>query len=194
MMNLDQYFHVMTWEYFFKCSDKTVLEIGPLHGEHSKLILQQNPKSLDLIDIDAGVCKNLESLGVNKNLRYIINQDIHKFLEHEHLVDVVVCLGLIYHLHSPIKLLELIVNATRAQIIILDGPITEQCMFQDDPLGYTYTNFNKLERKTNLSLLLPFAEIKKFMDLLGYRLIKYETMSVPDFWKNNIWMAIWERE
>lgn len=193
MITKDQYFHVLTWEYFYFCTDKAVLEIGPLHGEHSNLILQREPKSLDLIDIDPEVCKDLERLCTNKNLRYIINQDVNKFLEYEHLVDVVVCLGLIYHLHSPIKLLELIVNATKAKTIMLDGANVEHHEYYNDSLGYKYTNFNNLERKTNLSLMLPFAEINRFMTLLGYKLLKYETMSIPDFWKDNIWMAIWER-
>ena len=194
MISKEQYFHLLTWEYFFHCTDKSILEIGPLHGEHSELILKKEPRSLDLIDIDPEVCRDLNRLTAYKNLRYTINADVMKFLEHEHLVDVVICLGLIYHLHSPIKLLELIVNATKARIIILDGAVSDQYMLYEDPLGYQYTNFNQLERKTNLSLLLPFGEIKKIMSLLGYKLLKHETMSVPDFWKNNIWMGIWERE
>lgn len=194
MISKDQYFHLLTWEYFYHCTDKSVLEIGPLHGEHSELILNREPRSLDLLDIDPEVCQDLQRLEHYKNLRYIINKDVFKFLEYEHLADVVVCLGLVYHLHSPIKLLELIVNSTKAKIIILDSAVSDQYLFYDDPLGYKYNNFGSLERKTNLSLILPFAEINRFMNLLGYKLLKRENMSIPDFWKNNIWMAIWERQ
>ena len=33
---------------------------------------------------------------------------------------------------------------------------------------------NNIERKTNLSLILPFTDIDRFMTLLGYKLLKYE--------------------
>ena len=193
-MTKELYFHLLTWEYFHLCTDKTVLEIGPLHGEHSKLILKKEPRGLDLLDIDPDVCKRLMSLTSHKDLKNIICADIMQFLEREYLVDVVVCMGLIHHLHSPINLLELIVNATKAKTIILDGVVSDHIMYYDDELGYEYTRFNRLERKTNLSLILPFNEINRFMSLLGYKLLKHENISVPDFWKENFWLGIWERQ
>ncbi len=193
-LTVTEYFHLLRWEYFYLCSDKSVLEIGPLHGEHSKIILSAGCSNLDLIDIDPEVCKDLMKLTSYSNLRSIACSDVTEFLIKEYPVDVTVCLGLIYHLHSPIKLLELIVNSTRSKHVILDGIDVNQFSLYEDPLGYTYTKFNQLERKTNLSLMMPFKEIDNVMSLLGYKLIKYEFLEVPDFWKNNIWMAIWERQ
>ena len=58
-MTLDEYLTLMSDEYFSICQNKSVIEIGPNDGIHTKLIVNHSPKYLELIEPDT---KNSEKL------------------------------------------------------------------------------------------------------------------------------------
>ena len=102
---------------FSICENKTVLEIGPFSGWHTALITSYNPKHLTVVE------PNIESQKVLCDQfphASVIVDDIYYFLEKYFNADVVVCCGVLYHLHSPIYLLEQIVNKVNPKYIILE--------------------------------------------------------------------------
>lgn len=101
-MSLEEYFTLME-QYFSICKNKTVLEIGPNDGHHTKLISKQTPKYLELIEPAA-----VDGLKFINGIDKILVNDVFFILSEKHPVEVVVCCGVLYHLHCPLYLLELI--------------------------------------------------------------------------------------
>lgn len=104
------------------CYNQTVLEIGPLSGDISKVILEKNPKQLTLVEPNAHCVELLREDSQIVSNCSIINRDINFYLLEPRLADVVICLGVLYHLHSPLHLLELIVNNAQPDTLVLDIP------------------------------------------------------------------------
>ena len=142
-MDLDNYLKILqqvTWEpnlhpeegarmskylsaikhFFSKCEGKQVLEIGPFDGWHTALIDSYNPEHMTLVEANPECEKALKDQYTNAT---VVIQDIFHFLEKPYKVDVVACCGVLYHLHSPIYLLELIANRTDPEYIILESVV-----------------------------------------------------------------------
>ena len=105
-------------DYFKICKDNSILEIAPFNGTHTDIIKLHSPKSITLVELNDEAITYLKYAHSDCE---IIQDDIHFYLEKEHPFDVVVCCGLIYHLHSPLYLLELIVNRTDPKFIIIES-------------------------------------------------------------------------
>ena len=67
-MNWAEYLAFMSDQYFTICKDKTVLEIGPNDGVHTKLIVNHSPKYLELIEPFADATDNLKSIDKVSNV------------------------------------------------------------------------------------------------------------------------------
>jgi 2-polyprenyl-3-methyl-5-hydroxy-6-metoxy-1,4-benzoquinol methylase len=104
--------------YFNVCKDKTILEIGPMFGTHTNLIKHYAPKNITFVELDHNAVTSV--LPTDHPDCELIVDDIFLFLEKPHNFDVVVCCGVLYHLHSPLYLLELIANRINPEYILLE--------------------------------------------------------------------------
>lgn len=190
-MNLVEYLKLISDEYFYICRDKTVLEIGPNSTIHSSLIISHNPKYLKLIEANSDAANALSLVpGINE----VVADDALMALTEKSLADVVVCCGVLYHLHSPLHLLELITNNCNPDYIILDCVIDQQHLKFlpeiDNITGNRYTRHNWKSAKFNF--VIPFDIINASMLNMGYKLVKQHSIQVTDYIpKNNSWLAMW---
>ena len=128
-----KYHQYIEKSYFHVCEGKSVLEIGPNKGNQTPCILKNNPSSLTLVEADPECNDILQSRHLSAN---IIIQDIFEYYKEPHKMDVVVCCGVLYHLHNPFHLLELIVNQSNPDYLILD------CTDVDDVSGWLGNEIN----------------------------------------------------
>lgn len=182
-------------EYFTVCKENSVLEIGPHEGIHTKLIVQHNPKYLELIEPferTAEYCKLI--VGVDK----VIKNDVFFVIDDNHPMDIVVCCGMLYHFHSPLHLLELIVNNCNPVYIILDCVENfkniEFLPEQDQLIANRQIKPNW--RSAGFSLIVPFDIVERSLKKMGYTNIKKHQLG-PDIDfkpKQNFWVGLWKRE
>lgn len=160
-------------DYFKVCKDNTVLEIAPFFGTHTNVIKYHAPKSITLVEMNE---KALIGLHRRQPDCEIIESDIFSYLLEEHKFNVVVCCGLLYHLHSPLYLLELIVNRCDPQYIIIESfDVPGNLEFKDEvsnELGSLQTLPNW--KTAGLKMDLGSDIIIKAMHNMGYKLIEYD--------------------
>ena len=193
-MTLAEYLQLMSTEYFYICKNHSVVEIGPNSTIHSDLIIKHTPKHLTLIEADQ---QSAEKMAVVPGVDQMVNDDVMHVLNKKHQTDVVVCCGVLYHLHSPLHLLELITNNCDPKYIILDCVIDQQQMQflpeEDNQTGNRYTVGQWKSAKFNL--VIPFDIIDIAMQNMGYKLINKHLVQVPEYRpKNNSWVAMWEKQ
>lgn len=182
-------------QYFTVCKDKTVLEIGPNDGVHTKLISKQSPKYLELIE---PYVNQFDTLNQIENVDNIIVDDAFFVLSKKRAFEVVVCCGVLYHLHSPLYLLELIANNCNPDYIILD------CVSDQKKIGFLIEEDNKPGNRQTLlnwksagyNLVAPFEIINQSMKNMGYVLIKTGQIDTIEGWssKDNFWTGLWKKE
>jgi len=197
----DEYLSLLETEYFSVCKDQTVLEIGPFGGHHSTIIVKHNPKSFEVIEPYNSV-QTREKLATIDGIDKIIVDDALLVLSAPRPYNVVVCFGLLYHLHSPIHLLELIVNHCRPKYILLDSvgkfneEMTSGMLFDDEPAQEPGTRQVRTDFKfSGLKLMCAGSVFQLVMNRLGYKLIKSYDLAVTDnFSKSNSWVAMWRNE
>lgn len=187
-MTFDEYLTLMDHEYFYVCKNKNVIEIGPgVEGIHSKIILKNDAKNLTVIEPEPLVKQVHESIN-------IIRDDVVTVLSSKHPADIVVCCGVLYHLHSPLHLLELIANNCDPNYIILD------CVNDPEFLRFNKEYINKRgNRQTvsawkscNFNLVIPFEIIDQSLNHLGYELIKTDKLTTSNYIpKSNSWVGLW---
>lgn len=192
-MNRKEYLDFVQKEYFAECKDQTVLEIGPNDAAHTRLILNESPTNLTVIEPNVSCNDILKECNVDQ----IINDDANLYLtKNKKEYDVVVCCGVLYHLHSPLYLLELIVNQCNPKKIILDCTIDQKnisFMVEEDNICGNRFTVNQW-KSSRFNLVAPFDIITKSMYNMGYRLIKKDITENTE-WKSkdNVWIALWEK-
>lgn len=107
-------------EVFPYVKNKDVLEIGPMHGFHTKLMQYHKTNHVTMIEPATHLCTDLKKDFPKYKVH---NDDIYMFLSKPKKFDVVVCFGVLYHLHSPIYLLELIRNRVDPDYIIMESTV-----------------------------------------------------------------------
>ena len=192
-MNRKEYLDFVQKEYFAECKDQTVLEIGPNDAAHTRLILNESPTNLTVIEPNVSCNDILKECNVDQ----IINDDANLYLtKNKKEYDVVVCCGVLYHLHSPLYLLELIVNQCNPKKIILDCTIDQKnisFLVEEDNLPGNRFTVNQW-KSSRFNLIAPFDIITKSMYNMGYRLIKKDMIKNTE-WKSkdSVWIALWEK-
>jgi SAM-dependent methyltransferase len=157
---------------------KKVLEIGPFNGWTSVRILQYFPEHLTLVENNKDAIEVLTQCLSKPNVA-IIKNDIYHFLEKDFLVDVVVLFGVLYHLHSPIYLLELIANRCNPEVFLLETiPSGEHAYHKeyDNEPGNRYVNEGW--KSAGLTTTLKEETILLAMGNLGYSL---DNIIRPDY-------------
>tara|TARA_B100001996_G_C18624565_1_gene579194 strand:+ start:533 stop:1123 length:591 start_codon:yes stop_codon:yes gene_type:complete len=90
--------------------NQSVLELGALNNKITNVIGRCNPKSIYTVDPEPSGKPDFKGTA---NDFYAADHFTEPY-------DVVVCMGLLYHLHSPWHLVELIINHSRPKILILE--------------------------------------------------------------------------
>jgi 16S rRNA A1518/A1519 N6-dimethyltransferase RsmA/KsgA/DIM1 with predicted DNA glycosylase/AP lyase activity len=171
-----------TWQYISDhflhvCQDRSVVEIGPYDGWISEHIVTHNPRSLTLIEARE---QSVDALRANPKLKSckILLGDMHYDLNQVGPTDVAIVMGVIYHSHAPLLLLEELVNCCDPQTIILDNPakVFRWTPEQVNSSGMRHVTGN---RKT-CGIVITMSEdmILTAMNHLGYRL--HEKHVLPD--------------
>lgn len=191
--NID-YGEFLKKEYFYVVDNRSVLELGPNTGFHTNLIQQMNPKFHEAIEPNAQCSKFLQD-------RYFgnvqtIHDDAFMVLQNAKKIDVVICFGLLYHLHSPLYLLELIANNCDPDIILLDcvhsPAVLEFLEEATNTPGNRFSMGNWKSIKFNLNA--PFEIVSQSMKQLDYKLIKSSNLTIQDnASKSNSWVGMWEK-
>lgn len=192
-MNNQEYLDFVQQDYFSYCKDQSVLEIGPNNGDHTQLIVKEFPKSLDVIEADSTCKQHLEKFNINN---IVIDDAQHYLLENKKEYDVVVCCGVLYHLHNPLTMLEIIVNQCNPKYVILD------CVRDQKSLAFLVEEDNNPGmrflrpkwKSAGFNIVAPFDIVNKSMYNMQYNLIKENTIFNSQ-WKSkdDIWMGIWKR-
>ena len=193
-MTLDEYLILMSDEYFSICQSKSVIEIGPFNGIHTKLITKHDPQYLELIEPDT---KKLEELKLISGVDNLIVDDAFFVLKDKHPADVVVCCGVLYHLHSPLYLLELITNHCNPEYIILDCATDQKSISFLREADNIPGNRQLMStwRSAGYNLVAPFNIVNQSMNNMGYTFIKKHEFGEDIEWKpkENFWVGLWKR-
>jgi hypothetical protein len=179
--------------YFSICKNKNVLEIGPFGGHHSKMILEQQPTELTVVEPNIEANDQLAKL----NISNIINDDIFHYLQSKNLFDVVICCGVLYHLPHPLYLLELIANMSDPEYLILESICVDK-FYLTNEIDNTPGNrqINDSWKSCKLNLLIPDDYYETIAINLGYELIHKDSINLPDILgnsKHNSWISLWKK-
>lgn len=161
------------------CENKTVLEIGPFNGAHTQVIKSHNPKKITLVELASDALIRLRNDFPDCE---IIEDDIFHYLEQARGFDVVVCCGVLYHFHSPLHLLELIVNRISPTYICIETfPSGNDAINIEDDNTLGARQLLDGWRSANISIKLPKETIITAMKNLGYRIhTRDDTLTKPN--------------
>lgn len=189
----DTYREIIAKEFFKVCDNKNVLEIAPFNGHQTQAITTYNLNSLTLVEPNSEV----ENVLIKKfPTATVIVDDIFNFYQNKFPVDIVVACGLLYHLHSPLHLLELIANQSDPDYIILDctshNNININVELPNQP-GNRYTIGDW--KSVNYYIAIPFDYIDSSLNHLGYTCIKHRMLADMNISsKKTSWMASWKKD
>jgi SAM-dependent methyltransferase len=179
--------------YFKYCNNKTVLEIGPMGGWHTDLILKESPKNIILVEPNPLLAKNLKNLFPEQS---VVEMDIFKYVENKQHIDVVVCCGVLYHFHSSIYLLEQIVNNLTPTYLIIESIFTKKYpLFLIDEIDNIDGNRYTTNKSAKISIIFNIELLNKIMKNMNYNLIDSENVSVSaDKWdsKSNVNVLVYK--
>ena len=186
----DDWSNSINQNYLAVCENKTVLEIACWNGDISRRIVEHNPKFLTLLDPGIDKSPLMESASIK-----FVKDDVHHWLPTASPVQVVICFGLLYHLHSPLYFLELLVNYSDPETIILDNVVAPH------PLAFNIeTNNMPGQRQVRkdwkycpFNMPTPFFIINQRLDHMGYQLDKSHHLKCEPFPKSNSWVASWTK-
>lgn len=193
-MTKEEYLQLMSEEYFRVCSGSSVIEIGPNTAIHTDLIIKHNPDYLKLIESDQQCANRLSKI---TRIDEIIAEDVIQVLHNKHRADVVICCGVLYHLHNPLHLLELITNNCNPKYVILDCVIDQnhlQFLPEVDNIPGN-RNISTHWKSAKFNFVIPFNIVDISMQNMGYKLIKTHLINVVDYLpKSDSWIAMWEKQ
>jgi hypothetical protein len=124
----------------------------------------------------------------------IHNDVIIELQENSKQFDVCVCLGVLYHLHSPLNLIELIINKCQPKYLLLD------CVTAPHPLVFLDEVPNKPGncqtvkewKSCKLNFVIPFFIYNQSLHNMGYKLELVNKQAVSYFPKSGGWTALWK--
>ena len=158
------------YPYLNICQDNKVLEIGPFMGIHTQVAQSYNPEKITLVELNKGALKGLRAkFSTCENIE-IIEDDIFHYLENPREFDVVLCLGVLYHLHASLYLLELIVNRVSPKYVCIESYDTSLYIHKEDDNTPGARQLSSGWKSANITIKLPKETIISAMKNLGYKL------------------------
>jgi 2-polyprenyl-3-methyl-5-hydroxy-6-metoxy-1,4-benzoquinol methylase len=161
-------FAFLNKNFLYLCKDKRVLEVGCFEGWISAEIMKHNPCELIMLEANADAAAYTQQKMPESR---VIVGDMHEDLDQVGPVDVVLLLGVIYHSHAPLHILEQMVNHNNPNIVIIDNPGNTFEVLTEVPNrpGYRYVT----DGRQTCQLVLNISEeiIILAMKNLGYKLI-----------------------
>jgi len=183
----EQWDKYLEWSYkeFFSGIpvSSNVLEIGPGYGFHSELIQRQKPAFHRVVEPGIYEVERLKDIGCD-----VISQSYQDFYTERRPCDVVVCCGVLYHILTPLDLIEKITNLSMPdKIIISNIEVNDDGMaeynYEHDVLGrqnrMLYDNPIKYWQK------LKSSTLSNIMRSQGYKIIKQKT--TKDIWDKYVY-------
>ena len=192
--SFNDYCQWLSQEYLNICTGLDVLEIGPGPGHHSQLIINNDPKYFEVIEPNTELTSTLKNIyGIDS----VVAHDALVVLSKPRRFDLVVCFGVLYHLHNPLHLLELIVNNCNPTYIMLDCVVDPKNLyFQKEPINEHGCLFVEPGWKSSGYVLtaIPYDIVDQSLKNMGYNLVKSNMLNVTDnFTKCNSWLALWTK-
>lgn len=182
------------------CQGRRVLEIGPFHGNHTRIISHYKPTHITVVEPLEYAHQFLYQWPID-NLE-VQKCDIFSYLEKTQNFDVVVCCGVLYHLHSPLWLLELIANKINPTYIVLETFLrfmkNEHAHINEEVMGCPGSRVSVGDWKPiKLRLALSYEIFVTSMEQLGYQLVNVQDF-LPEnfdlkFHKTNITFTVWKK-
>lgn len=177
--------------------NKVVLELAPFLGWHTSIMLNNGAKEIICVEPNPSVAGLPVYSDPRVSLHISTANDYYK--TNPETVDVVTCMGLLYHLHSPLHLLEQIINFSKPEYLIIETII------RNTPIELVHETYNvhgNAFKDRGITKQIPYAMILDVRDIsscicsMGYSLIKNST-HVEQFKyisKRNIQFAIFQRD
>ena len=187
-----EYFDQLENLNIFDCiENKNVLEIGTAEGLFWELYNKYNPSSITGLDPD-----NRWSLKEDIKESDIIRESYDTYLPKTG-YDVIICFGLIYKLHSPIHLLELIARSRPEYIILEDIEFpTEQISLTN--IGPNNNNMGELIINDEIScpyaIRLSTTSTISIMETMSYKLENVYELETKNPSKSKTRQFIFKRE
>ncbi len=195
-MNLSQYQQSVR-PLFAVAQDRSVLEIGPFWGQHTTVLESYGPQTVTLLEPNSDAA----ALLAQKFDYTVIVEDVYHYLRTVKHYDVVLLCGVLYHLHSPLYLLELIANNVNPEYIITETFLYEglTAHYAEEPLNIPGSRYAKAWRTAGYNCSLTAPVMTASMRNLGYAGLSSITHPVldncDDFYKTkaNSTMTVWRR-
>jgi hypothetical protein len=175
---------------------KVVLELAPFSGWHTSIMLNNGAKKIICVEPNPSVIDSPIYSDPRVNLHISTANDYYKTSRET--VDVVTCMGLLYHLHSPLHLLEQIINFSNPEYLIIETVI------RNSNITLVHEEYNvpgNAFKDRDITKQIPyttFLDVRDFSSCIcsmGYSLIKHST-HVNQFnhiSKRNIEFAVFQR-
>ena len=186
-MDKEQWDKYLEWSYkeFFSGIPvgSNVIEIGPGYGFHSQLIQKQKPTHHRVIEPGAHEIERLKDIGCE-----VITKHYQDFYSERRPADVVVCCGVLYHILTPLDLIEKITNLSRPdRIIISNIDVNDDGMakytYEHDVLGRPDRML--YEKPIKYWQKLKSGTLSNIMKSQGYNITKQKT--TKDIWDKYVY-------
>lgn len=176
--------------------DKVVLELAPFTGWHTSIMLNNDAKKIICVEPNSSVVDSPVFSDPRVSLHISTANDYYK--TNPETVDVVTCMGLLYHLHSPLHLLEQIINFSKPEYLVIETVI------RSNPIELVHENYDVpgnafkdrgITNEIPYTMLLGVSDISSCICSMGYSLIRHST-HVNEFKhisKTNIEFAVFQR-
>lgn len=161
--------------YFNYCLNKNVLEIAPFMGTHTQLIEESGATTITLVELND---RAIEILYQNYPNHTVIQDDIFHYLQTKRNFDVVVCCGLLYHLHSPLYLLELVVNNVNPEYFYIETYLAPISFDEEPDNERGMRQIKENYKSARLRLMIPNEILITAMKNMGYEMID-ESYDLP---------------
>jgi SAM-dependent methyltransferase len=165
--------------------NNTVLELGSFLGWHTSIMLKLNAKKIICVEPNKE-CIQEEVYKTNSgtvNLHSCTANDYYSY--NNELVDIVVCCGLLYHLHSPIHLLEKIINISKPKYILIETVDSNNIGLYDEKFylpGNAHTDTN-ITFPILKNMVMPTDTMIECIQTTNYRIEKINRCK--GYWNNN---------